>query len=170
MRVAENRPTFDPLGILATLDRHRVAYIVIGAFGRVVQGAEEVTRGVDIVPSTKPDNLRRLDAALGDLGTRSPDGREPSIGADATAMDDVIQLETDRGELKIVLEPVGTRGYDDLRRAATREPLGRGVRPSVASIDDLARMLAALGREEDRMKLRALRRLAELERGLALEL
>jgi hypothetical protein len=30
-------------------------------------------------------------------------------------------------------------------------------------------MLAALGREEDREKLRAWRRLAELERGLALD-
>jgi hypothetical protein len=169
MRLAENRPTFDPLRLLATLDRQRVAYIVIGAFGRVVQGAEEVTRGVDIVPSTKPDNLRRLDAALRDLGAQSRAGREPSLETNAAAMNEVIQFETDRGELKIVPEPVGTRGYDDLRRAATREPLGRGLRPSVASIDDLARMLAALGREEDRAKLQALRRLAELERGLALE-
>jgi hypothetical protein len=170
MRVAEPRPTFDPLGLLATLDRHRVAYIVIGAFGRVVQGAEELTRGVDIVPSTKPDNLRRLDAALRDLSAQSRDGREPSFETNAAAMNEVIQFETDRGELKIVPEPVGTRGYDDLRRAATREPLGRGLRPSVASIDDLARMLAARGRDEDRPKLRSLRRLAELERGLTLEI
>jgi hypothetical protein len=40
----------------------------------------------------------------------------------------------------------------------------------VASTDDLARMLAARGPEEDRAKLRQLRQLAELERGLALEL
>jgi hypothetical protein len=81
----------------------------------------------------------------------------------------VVVVATDRGEVKIVAEPAGTRGYEDLRRPATREPLGRGLQPSVASIDDLARMLAPLGREEDREKLRALRRLAELERGLALE-
>jgi hypothetical protein len=35
---------------------------------------------------------------------------------------------------------------------------------------DLGRMLAAWGREEDRAKLRQLRELADLERGLALEL
>lgn len=51
--MAEGRARFDPLGMLATLDRHRVAYIVIGSFGRVIQGAEEITRGVDIVPSMK---------------------------------------------------------------------------------------------------------------------
>ena len=58
---------------------------------------------------------------------------------------------------------------DDLRRHASREPLGRGVRPSVASVGDLARMLAALGREQDVPHLHELRRLRELERGPARE-
>ncbi len=166
--MAEAPPKFDPLGVLATLDRHRVAYIVVGAFARVVQGADEITRGVDVVPSMKPENLRRLDAALRDLGARRADGRE--IASDELPDEPVVELVTARGELKVVPEPAGTRGYEDLRRAASRQPLGHGVRPSVASIDDLARMLAARGREEDRDKLRALRRLAELERGLALEI
>jgi hypothetical protein len=77
-----------------------------------------------------------------------------------------IAVRSDR-ELKIVAEPAGTRGgYDDLRRAATREPIGRGLRPRVASIGDLARMLAALGREQDLPPLQQLRTLAELERSL----
>lgn len=165
--MAEEKPKFDPLGVLATLDKHRVAYIVIGAFGRVVQGAEELTRGVDIVPSTKPENLRRLEAALADLDARRADGRDLELDQ---ADNQVVELSTASGELKLVPEPAGTRGYDDLRRAATREPLGRGLRPSVASVDDLARMLAALGREEDQVKLRSLRMLAELEHGRGLEL
>ena len=77
---------------------------------------------------------------------------------------------TDRGELKVVPEPEGTRGYDDLRRAATREPLGQGLRPSVASVGDLSRMLSALGREDDMPKLLALRRLAELEISRGIEI
>lgn len=165
--MAEDRPNFDPLGLLATLDRHRVAYIVIGAFARVIQGAEEITRDVDIVPSTKPENLKRLEVALSDLDARRVDGREVEL---ADVNDQVVELSTSRGVLKVVPEPAGTRGYDDLRRAATREPLGRGLRPPVASVDDLARMLAALGREEDQVKLRALRILAELESGRGLEL
>ncbi len=168
--MAEDGPKFDPLGLLATLDRHRVAYIVVGAFGRVVQGAEEITRGVDIVPSTKPENIRRLEAALADLDARRVDGQEVDFEQHTQTDERVVELSTARGELKIVPEPTGTRGFDDLRRAATREPLGRGLRPSVASVDDLARMLAALGREEDQVKLRALRLLAELERGRGIEL
>jgi hypothetical protein len=167
--VAEERPPFDPVGLLGTLQRHQVSYIVVGGLGRVLQGADEITRGVDIVPSPKGGNLERLDAALQDLNARHPDGREVSFQGDVP-LDEPVEFVTDRGELKVILEPVGTRGYDDLRKAATREGIGRGIRPAVASIDDLARMLAALGREEDRTKLQDLRRLAELERGLALEL
>jgi hypothetical protein len=167
--VAEERPPFDPLGLLGTLQRHQVAYIVIGALGRVLQGTDELTRGVDIVPSAKGHNLERLDAALQDLNARYPDGREVSFQGNVP-LDEPVELMTDRGELKVILEPAGTRGYDDLRKAATREGIGRGVRPAVASTDDLARMLAALGREDDRTKLQDLRRLAELERGLGLEL
>ena len=69
-----------------------------------------------------------------------------------------------------MLEPAGTRGYDDLRRGASREYLGRGLRPSIASTGDLARMLGALSREQDVPKLHALRRIAELEHSLGHEL
>lgn len=165
--MAERPPKFDPLGVLSTLDRHRVAYIVIGGFGRVVRGTEEITRGLDIVPSTKPDNLQKLEEALEELGARKEDGKNVT-GADLN--EEVVELVTDRGEFKIVAGPIGTRGYEDLRRAATREPLGHGLRPPVASTDDLGRMLAAWDREEDRGKLRQLRELADLDRGLALEL
>jgi hypothetical protein len=160
----ESPPRFDPYGLLQALDQHRVTYIVIGGFARVLQGTEEITRGLDIVPSTRPENLRRLDAALRDLDARQPDGREPTIDEKTSAAQRVLELATEHGQLKIVPEPVGTRGYDDLRRAATREPLGRGVRPSVASIGDLARMVSALGDEERLPQLMQLRRLVELER------
>ncbi len=158
----EPASTFDPRGLLAALDRHRVAYIVVGAFARVVQGADELTRGIDIVPSTRAENLRRLDAALAELDAHRPDGSERALAA-AAELDPVVELTTDRGQLKIIPEPVGTRGYEDLRRAATREHIGHGLRPAIASLGDLSRMLAALGREDDMPKLLDLRRLAELE-------
>jgi hypothetical protein len=161
------RPPFDPHAILAALDRRRVAYVVIGSFARVVRGAEELPDGLDIVPSLRPQNLHRLEEALADLGAEGDDGARISL---AETDDALIHTTSPAGELKIVPEPEGTGGYDDLRRAATREPLGRGLRPTVASTGDLARMLAALGRDEDRSKLQALRHVAELERGLGPEL
>jgi hypothetical protein len=110
--------------------------------------------------------LRRLAIALEDLDARLPNGARPALERDLARVP-VLALETGAGELKVVPEPAGTRGgYGDLRRAATREPIGRGLRPSVASIGDLARMAAALGRQQDLEPLRQLRVLAELERGL----
>jgi hypothetical protein len=149
---------FDPRAVLRVLDRHRVAFVVIGGLARVIEGTDEITRGVDITPSTKPENLRRLAEALDELGVGEPelDPKEPTA------------VMTPHGELRVVPVPAGTRGYDDLRRAAVREPLGQGLRPAVASKGDLARMLSALGRDEDVEKLRQLRRLVELEHEIGL--
>jgi hypothetical protein len=149
-------PPFDPRALLGVLDRHRVAFIVIGGLARVIEGADEVTRGVDITPSTKPDNLRRLTGALSELG----------VGETDVDTEEPTTVMTPHGELRVVPLPAGTRGYDDLRRAAIREPIGQGLRPAVSSKGDLARMLSALGRSEDAEKLRQLRRLIELEREL----
>lgn len=167
--MSEPAPDFDPRGLLAALDRHRVAYIVVGAFARVIQGADEITRGIDIVPSTREENLRRLDAALAELGASRPDGSKPSL-AGSEQLEPALKLSTDRGELKVIPEPTGTRGYEDLRRAATREHIGQGLRPAVASLGDLSRMLAALGRDDDMPKLLDLRRLAELEISQGIEI
>ena len=153
---------FDPIAVLQALDDQRVTYIVIGGLGRVIHGSDELTDGIDIVPSTREENLRRLGLALDELNARNADGKPPMLERDLVGKL-VLELQTDAGELKIVPEPAGTRGYDDLRRAASREPLGQGVRPSVASLGDHARMLAALGREQDLEPLHTVRRLVELE-------
>jgi hypothetical protein len=168
--VAERRPKFDPLGLLQTLERHRVTYIIVGGFARIIQGADEMTRGVDIVPAMRDENLRRLDLALEELGARRTDRKKLTPLQSDPSPEPVLVLATELGELKIVPQPEGTRGYDDLRRAATREYLGRGVRSSVASVGDLARMISAVGREDDIPKLMAMRRIAELEVGRGIEL
>ncbi len=155
-------PEFDPIAIFKALDRARVSYIVIGGLARVIQGTDELTDGVDVVPALREENLRRLDLALGELNARRRDGKKDL----ALAHVDALNLETEFGELKIVPEPAGTRGYDDLRRAASREHLGSGVRVAIASVGDLARMTAALGRERDEPALSMLHRVAEIERSI----
>ncbi len=168
--MAESHPSFDPLGLLKTLDRHRVTYIVVGSLARIIQGADEMTDGVDIVPAMREENLRRLDLALDEIGARRTDRRKLAPLLGDPSPEAVLALNTDLGELKIVPQPEGTRGYDDLRRAATREYLGKGVRSSIASVGDLARMISAVGREDDIPKLMAMRRIAELDVGRGLEL
>jgi len=102
---------FDPIGILQALDRQRATYIVVGALARVIQGADEVTDGIDIVPSMRPENLRRIETALEELHARRSDGKRPALKEGVFA-EAVLELQTDRGEMKIIPEPAGTRGYD----------------------------------------------------------
>lgn len=157
---------FDPYELLATFQRHHVSFVVIGAFARVIHGTGELTEGVDVTPSLRADNLARLGTALAELEARRVDGRKLAL---EEIDEPLLELDTRAGELKLVPEPAGARGYDDLRRHASREPLGRGLRPQVASPGDLARMLGALGRNEQIPVLLRLRRLIELERRLTPE-
>jgi hypothetical protein len=159
-------PRFDPYAVLAALEQERTTYILVGAFARVLVGADEITHGIDLTPSTRDENLRRLDLALEHIHARRSDGSEAAVQTTDFAREPVVELTTDHGEVKIVPYPEGTRGYDDLRRAAERLPIGRGLRPSVASPGDLARMLSGLGREQDKPNLAMMRRLIELEHGL----
>jgi hypothetical protein len=154
---------FDPIAILHALDDRSVRYVVVGALGRVILGSDEITDGIDLVPSPRDANLRQLGLALDDLDARRAVGKPLDLDTDLTR-EQTLDLRSEAGEVKIVLEPAGTQGYDDLRRGATHEPLGRGVRPAVASLGDQARMLAALDRGRDQQALQTVRRLIELER------
>jgi hypothetical protein len=161
--VADRASTFDPYELLGALKGGHVNFVVIGAFARVIHGTGELTEGLDITPSMRDDNVSRLEKALTNLDATRVDGRP----LDVTDTDDpVIELRTRAGELKLVPTPAGSRGYDDLRRHASHESLGHGLRPQVASPGDLARMLGALGREHEIEALLRLRRLIELERNL----
>jgi len=127
------RDAFDPYALLEALERQLVTYIVVGALGRVLHGSDELTDGLDIAPSMREENLRRLGLALDDLSARRPDGR-PLVFERDLSRQPVLQLQTDAGALKIVPEPAGTRGYDDLRRR--RDP--RADRPRSPPLGRLA--------------------------------
>jgi hypothetical protein len=154
------RTRFDPYGLLAALDRERVAYVVIGAFARVVHGSAEVTAGLDVAPSLNPENVRRLGRALEALEVGE------SALPERLGKGEPVTLQTRAGELRLVPEPWGTRGYDDLRIRANRENLGQGARPAIASPVDCVRMLDASQRDVDAERLARMRRMMELERQL----
>ncbi len=172
---------FDPRGLLSALHRNYVNYVLVGGLARVIRGTDEITNGVDVCPSLRPDNLERLGKALEELEARRTDRRRLTVDEETLARDAVIRLRTSMGELKLVAEPAGTRrGFEDLRRGATHEHIGEGLRPQVASVADLARMSAALahelgqerGREAEQLRAleiersRELRRIMEAEFGL----
>lgn len=159
---------FDPYAILAELEQANVSYVVVGALARVIQGSDELTRGLDVTPSVRPQNLDRLQGALENLNACRVDGQPVRLDQLDLEREPVIALTGDAGEIKIIPQPAGTRGYEDLRHRANREPLGRGLRPAVASPGDLLRMLEALDREPDPLVLETMRRVIELDRRLEL--
>lgn len=161
---------FDPYAIFHELDRAHASYVLIGALARVIQGSDEVTRGFDLTPSMRPQNLERLERALASLNARRVDGKPLDVSGLDLEREQVVELESDAGEIKIVPEPAGTRGYDDLRYRAMRAPLGEGLRPDVASTGDLVRMLEVLDRDDEALKIETMRRVVELDRGLDLGL
>jgi hypothetical protein len=165
--MAPRRAAFDPRAILAALQRHRVDYVLIGGLAQVLRGVDHITDGVDICPSFGTGNLERLAGAAAELHARRPDGSPVVVSEEALAAEPVVSLVTDGGVLQVVASPEGApKGYVDLRRAATKEHLGHGVQPLVASAADLARLAAALHRDEDLARLTQLRRVVELEAGL----
>lgn len=162
MAVRENG--FDPRALMAGLHRNRVVYVLIGGLARVIRGTDEITNGVDICPSLRPDNLERLGEAFEDLEVRRVDRRRLVVDEETLRSERVLRLRTAFGELKVVAEPAGTRrGFNDLRRSATVEHVGEGLRLRVASVPDLARMSAALAHELAQQQGWDAERLAELE-------
>jgi hypothetical protein len=153
---------FDPYALFEALERHRVGYVVIGGFARVVHGSGELTRGLDIAPSLREDNLRHLANALEEVG--APRAVVEALRTGELADEKPMNVATSAGRLRVVPRPWGTRGYDDFRIRANRENLGGGLRPQIASTVDLVRMLEASTRARDIERLHRLRRMMELER------
>lgn len=156
-------PELDLAGVLAALDRNGVEFVLIGGMAAVIHGSPFPTEDVDITPAQTPENLARLSAALTELGARvrAAGVEEPlPFAHDATSLAgaQVWNLHTSMGLLDIALVPSGTRGYDDLVRAAVEVELF-GHRVKVASLGDIIRSKQAANRPKDQRVLPVLREL-----------
>ena len=150
-----------PVELFAILDKSQLEYITIGAFGALLHGSGVLSDNIDIVPSTRPANLDRLRQAYIALNARTPKNKQLRLdpGEQPKAL---TRMLTRSGPLNIILTPAGTNGYDDLRRKAIREPLGFGVRTTLASLDDIIRTTAAHGGKKAEARLPRLHRLLDL--------
>jgi hypothetical protein len=160
---------YRPDEILEVLERHRVLYVVIGGLAAELRGSPYVTRDVDVTPARTRDNFARLAAALRELEARLrvPDMEEPlEVPLDERSFEQgtTWTFVTKHGYLDVALLPDGTRGYDDLRRSATREQLTDTVTVFVAALADVIRSKEAAGREKDRAVLPILRQVLERSR------
>ena len=140
--------------------------MVIGGLAAELRGSPYVTRDVDVTPARTRENYVKLAAALRELEAklRVPDLDQPlEVPLDERSFDQgtTWTYVTKHGYLDVALLPDGTKGYDDLRRAATREQLTDTVTVSVAALSDVIRSKEAAGREKDRAVLPVLRQVLE---------
>jgi len=116
-----------------------------------------------VTPATDRENLDRLAAALRELGDRLRRAADPArvpfpVGPEMLTSAEIWALTTSAGDLDVCFTRSGTRGYDDLRRNATRERLGKGLNEVVASLRDVIRSKEAAGRDKDIAQLSLQRR------------
>jgi hypothetical protein len=147
--------------LFEVLDRHEVAYILIGGLAAVYHGSPFPTEDADITPQIDRQNLTRLAAALRELDARVrtdsvPKGLPFACDADSLAAVETWNLTTNAGDLDLTFQPAGTRGYADLRRDAAAVQL-YGVTVRVASLSDVIRSKQAANRPKDQRVLPALR-------------
>ncbi len=79
---------------------------------------------------------------------------------DIFGRDDMWILVTNHGDLDLVFEPAGTKGYTDLAKRAETVDIDGG-RIDAASLDDIIRSKEATGRPRDKEQLPTLRHLRE---------
>ena len=170
-----DNPPLDAERIVEVLDRHGVAYVLVGGVAARLHGATRLTEDLDLCPAWHPDNLDRLATALRELGARLRDAPEDVIFPPITARTlrelRIGTWTTSAGDLDVLhdipgRDPRHPNGYEQLApRADRREFLG--VTILVADLKDIIVSKEVADREKDREalpELRALaRRLASLE-------
>ena len=145
-------PEFRPRPILDALLAHEVDFVLIGGMAGVVRGSSYPTYDVDIAYGRDRENLKRLAAALNDLGAklRGAPADVPFI-LDAKTLENGAQFtfETPYGSLDILTDPDGAPRYDELKRAAGEPMALEGVMILAATLDHLIAMKEAAGRTKD---------------------
>lgn len=152
--------------MLEALERHGVRYVVIGGIAAQLRGAPIVTQDLDVTPARDKENLDRLAGALSDLRgvpriADAPESLDIPLDGTMLAGFQNLSLDTQHGQIDLVLLPDGTRGYDDLVRAATRLRVAEALEVWVADLADVVRSKAAAGRAKDHAQLPALRETLE---------
>jgi hypothetical protein len=155
----------DPRPILQALARHEVDYLLVGGFAVIAYGYIRTTVDVDILPSPDRSNMRRLAAALEELGAAVAAERGERVPLELSHPESLAVgnyfLDTRYGALDLVNGPrPDLNRYRSLAAGAIETHVA-GVALRVISKDDLIDMKREAGRAKD---LRDIAALTEVER------
>ena len=130
---------------LAALETHRVEFVLVGDVANAIYDHGAIVSAVAIVPGGYARNVERLAHALHTLNAElGIAGRPDPRGLDWRRMDlrelAPCTFMTAYADIDLDFQPAGTGGFRDLFQDADRFPVAPGVRPYVASLEDLARV------------------------------
>jgi len=157
-------PEFHLGALLRRLDAAGVEFVAIGGIAAIAHGSPQITQGLDIVFATNDANLERLGRALRDLkATLRGVTEDVPFVPDARTLRHirVLTLDTEEGRLDVMIQPDGSKGYDQLL-AGSIEAVVEGTAVRVAGLDDPIAMKKAAGSPKDRIyveELEAIKRL-----------
>lgn len=153
--------------ILRTLLSYDVEFVVIGGLAVGAHGFPRATKDVDVVPAPNPGNLRRLHAALSELGAEPmeigdfrPDELPVPFAPEGLDEGGNWTLRTAAGRVDVMQWIPGIdEGYRQLRPQALKVDVPDIGSVLFAGYEDLVTMKRTAGRPEDELDLR---RLAEV--------
>jgi hypothetical protein len=149
--------------ILSRLHGQGVEFVIIGGICNVLHGVTLVTQDVDVCCRFTPENLRRIEAAVGDLHpVHRLTSQELPFALDDRLSRELknLYLRTNLGVIDCVSEVTGIGDYNEVLQASVPVGLSFG-QCRMLSLDALIRSKNALGREQDRTALRQLRAIKE---------
>lgn len=151
--------------MLRVLADHLVEFVIIGAFALSAHGVIRGTKDVDIVPDPRPQNIRRLAAALRALNAEVMlaedfDPSELGLGPDedGLSLGGNWVLRTRLGRLDIMQDVAGMKNYEVLRAAAVERDVPGAGSCWFSGLDDLIAMKVAAGRPQDELDITSLHR------------
>jgi len=128
-----------------------VDFVVIGGVALTLHGSTLITADTDVMYSRTADNVERLAGVLAELQVRLRDAPDslpfkPDVHTFRAGLN--FTFTSKYGDLDLLGQVDGVRGYEELRKRAQLVKLGkRAVR--VAGVDDLIAMKTAAGRTKD---------------------
>lgn len=157
--------SLDFAAILQVLARHAVDFIVVGGVAGAVHGSPLATFDLDVVHSTRPENIDRLLAALEELDAYyriQPDLRLRPAASRLSSPGHQLLL-TRFGPLDLLGRIGEGQGYDELVPESVKVEIG-GALIRVLSLEALIAIKESMPDAKDRIALAVLRRILEERR------
>jgi len=152
--------------LLRALDKHAVEFVIIGGVAGLAHGSAYPTYDLDVVYAREEPNLKRMAAALRELGVwlrGAPQDLPLQVDAETLAQGSNFTFASEFGHFDILGQVDGVRDYEALRVHALTERV-EGVTVRIASIDHLISMKRAANRPKDQLMLEEYIVIADLER------